>query len=626
MQKQREYQIIERAFLATFLFFVYLGIASIVNKMDISWMLLNSFKYVDFLRIYPNYPLLAFLLFKVIPLLGTIILLTYHCYLIFKFRNDLSVYVEVVENKSFIKKFNKEIIVFIFLFLVYKYYGSLNFYYLLTLVFSILLFYIFYRNNWFEKRTNSLFYLIFVAIILRLVYLSQTGIHDTREDSLARIAQIYHWVEFGGIPGHLIWLPGQHLIVYSISSLLKVSFEASGVLFSFCSSIGLIVAGYLLFERIFDRIIGLLFAGFIVFNPYIIQFSVNQMVTVPFGFLIILGTYFAIIYHEKSQFYYLLLSVISFNVANLLRFEGWVITFLLLIVFLLQFRNLRKTIFLFIPSAFSAIFSALISLIHWGDPFYGVTASDIEVALAFQFSGLEIFEKVTSSIYFNNWIPIIFLPLTIAALIYCAFKRIWSYFALLILFLISFYTIKMFSGTLEPFWRYFTVPLVFSIPFLFYFLRIWVSNYWLVLLVFVFLPFWSIHKINYIIDGFSPLPKGFKESALHFKQKSSPNDKVILSMNPYSDDDLWISYCNRILDSTTYSNWYPGLSITEFHQPFTIQKLKNKLINEKYEWLVIDQAYALDSLFEDEEFADYYNSVQKETDTIGDIILIEINH
>jgi hypothetical protein len=52
---QKEYPIIERAIGITILFVVYLGIASIVNKMDIYWMFTNSLSFNDFQRIYPNF-------------------------------------------------------------------------------------------------------------------------------------------------------------------------------------------------------------------------------------------------------------------------------------------------------------------------------------------------------------------------------------------------------------------------------------------------------------------------------------------------------------------------------------------------------------------------------------------
>jgi hypothetical protein len=251
-----------------------------------------------------------------------------------------------------------------------------------------------------------------------------------------------------------------------------------------------------------------------------------------------------------------------------------------MVVYLLQFRNFQKTFSVFIPSAFSAVFATILSFIKWGDPFYGVTASDIEVALALQFHKIEILNKVYSSLYWNNWIPIYFIPFIIISLVFGAIKRKHRYLAIAIFLLISYYSYKMLSGTLEPYWRYFTVTLIFAIPYFFYFLKEWISSFWLLVLVFIFLPYWSIHKIDYIIKDYFPLPKGFKESAIFFKRNSSPKDKVILYMNPYNDDDLWISNCGRTLDNNTYSNSFPGMDITTYRQPFTVQRLKNKIINK----------------------------------------------
>ncbi|NBX79108.1 MAG: hypothetical protein EBQ94_01820 [Flavobacteriales bacterium] len=610
----------------TFFFLVYLNLASTVNQEEIDWMFNNSFTYIDFQKNYPNYTFTAYLLFKVIPFSGTAILILLHIALILKSKKNYLIYVDGLKNKVFLKKFWLEIIVFIFVFQVLKTPNNCNFYYSVSLTFSILLFYVFYKKNWFKKRTNSLLYLILVAILLRLVYLSQTGIYDAREDSLARVAQIYEWVQFGGIPGNLIWLPGYHLIIYGISILFNVSFETGGVLLSLFSSFGLIIITYLLFEKFFDRLIGFLVAGFIVFNPYFVQFSVNQMVEVPFLFFIVSGTYFAVLYFEKSRIQFLIFSILAFNIANLMRFEGWIITFLFMVVFLFQNSTFRKTLILFIPSAFSAIYIALLSFIKWGDPFYGVTASDIEVAIALQFRGSEIFHKVFSSIYWNNWVPMFFIPILFIGLLIGAFKEKQRYFAIGILLLISYYCFKMFTGTLEPFWRYFSVALIFSLPYFFFFLKEYVSSFSLLFLVFIFLPYWSIHKIDYIINEYSSLPIGFHESAYFFKKNSSPNDKVILSMNPYSDDELWIAISGRTLDSNTFSNWYPGMKITRSRKPFTIQQLKKKITKEKFEWLVIDRAYSIDSLFEDKEFANYYNSVKKQSDTIGDFVIIKIKH
>jgi hypothetical protein len=272
------------------------------------------------------------------------------------------------------------------------------------------------------------------------------------------------------------------------------------------------------------------------------------------------------------------------------------------------------------------VFAAILSFIKWGDPFYGVTLSDIEVALALQFHRIEILNKVYSSLYWNNWIPIYFIPFIIIGLVFGAIKRKHSYLAIAIFSLICYYSYKMLTGTLEPFWRYFSVAMIFAIPYLFYFLKEWMSSFLLLVLVFILLPYWSIHKIDYIIKDYSPLPKGFKESAIFFKRNSSPKDKFILSMNPYNDDDLWISKCGRTMDSNSFSNWYPGMNITTFRQPFTVQKLKKKIIEEKFEWLVIDQAFAIDSLFKDKEFKNYYSSVNKQIDTIGNIVLIKIKH
>lgn len=598
--------------LVTILFLFYLTLLSALLRINLNWLLFENFSYQEFINLYAHFPFVAFMIIKIIPQLGFLLIVIANILLLKE------------NGVAFISKYNEllgnNILVIAFLliltsFIIYTNINETNYSHNLIILITtwVMAAYILFV----KKLPTSNFQIIFLvslAFILRYFYYIYASPFDLMEDSLARVSQVYLWQHYGGIPGGLAWPGGHHLLIYLVSIVSHVPYEVGGRILSFISSILIIPFGYKLISELFNKRTAFFSILLYVIHPFFIKFSTIQMTGIPFLFLMVMGVYYAYKFFKRGSNGHLILSIVPLNIVSLLRFEAWIIIPLFSLVFLLKYCNAKKAMYWCLLSIISAILFSILSFCISGNPIYGVTASDIEVIETLK--GVDPIDSIKSLLYWP-WFPLRLIPFLILGIIYNIKKGKNKYLIIGVSLLSFYYFFKMGQLTLMPFWRYLTFIIFFVTPFVFYYLE---RNLTIVSLYVVFsiVGFsYSSRESKNAYGSYKAPPHGLLESAFFVKdnylQKEDP--KFILSMDPYVSDDIWRVFANVYHDYAVFHRLHPGSEKNISDEKFTKPNVIKNLINEEYNLILVQKGFEIDSVFEDDQVANFLE--EKQIDTIS---------
>jgi 4-amino-4-deoxy-L-arabinose transferase-like glycosyltransferase len=606
------------------IYFISLCFIAFFFQISLDWFFISHNNLNDFRIIFPNYHYIAFVMLKCFPFLGMGLVVLFNTTMAIKHKASfLKIYDFYLFSENILLKYIFIGIVSIYILLmnatpITLIYNSVL---ILLIIFTILQLILKKSGKSTKLRLTTL---IVTAITLRIIYFSQTGVYDMQEDSLARISQIYEWDRHGGFLGGLTWLPGHHILIFLIAKFFFTSYEIAASLLSFICSISIIPVIYFLFSRLFGKGTAYLTLLFYAISPIFIKFSTIQMVEIPFLFFTISGLSAAYSYFNTKEKKHLIISVICLNISSLMRFEAWIIIPLFAIIYFVEYRHYKKIILWGAASLFSAIMFSSISYYYTGDPIFGVTASDVEVKAELANTSYGAF--INELIYWTP-IPLVFFPFIFIGLVYATIKNKKRYLAIGIIALSSYYIFKMAEQSLMPFWRYLFFVILFALPFMFYFLQRFIRFKWLLLIFLLYYSVKASEAFKMVINSYQPPPEGFFESASFYKEKYGNNKdaKIILSMNPYSQLNIWIIYSGLYWERPIFHRLFAGAKTFVDQEDFTVANTSRKIMEEEYHYIVIQKGYEMDSILNEVEVADYLRDKKVETNVFGEMTIIKIN-
>jgi hypothetical protein len=186
----------------------------------------------------------------------------------------------------------------------------------------------FYKKTWAIIAALVLFKTGFQLIILK------SGLRWLTADDYSRTVISWDWLQapriFSGVWLSLhFWLNGLFIALFRDLTFAPI---IANTLFSILTLVYL----YLLFEGLFNRQIAILSCLIYSVFPFQVWLSTSGMPESIFFFFVTAGVYYFIKWCSSYKLSYLGIAIIAFNIANLLRYEGWMfsLTFIIFICFL----------------------------------------------------------------------------------------------------------------------------------------------------------------------------------------------------------------------------------------------------------------------------------------------------
>lgn len=603
----------------TLVTWLYVVVVSHWFKVSLDWIFSGNNSFQNHKIWYTNLNILTYFAFKITPIILVSISGALNLTLIFKYKFNI---LKIFENFWVRNKYGLFFILSIIALLVYPQFLEENKNHSLFLIgFSLIMLVIFFFQLKVSKNVQITI-LIVLAFVLRLFYFCHSTPIDFREDSMARVSQVYDWLHYGGLPGGLNWPFMHHVLMYLVAKLFNVSIEEGGRIFSLVCSLLLIPFAFNLISIIYNRNVAFFSLFIYSINPFLIKFATIQMTEIPFLFFMVLGIYYALLYFRKNNNNYFIISVCALNIASLMRFEAWIIIPLLFLFFTFRRGCYKKTLMWFWFAMFGALCFMLYSFIKSGNPISGVTASDVEVIETLIDSSWALSLK---RLILEAWHPLIFILFLIIGIVYNIINNKNKYLLFIILLLTSYYIFKMITLTLMPFWRYLTFVVFFIIPMFFYLVDKKLSKFsiW-VLLFIVYIPY-TLKSTNQSYKSIVSPKKGFIESAEYVKAHlNKPNSKFILSISPWGEDDLWIVKSGLYNDYKTFKRLHPGSGENDFNEKFTTNNICKNIIERDFNIILIESGYEIDSVFNKAEVKNYLKRKKVNRKNFGEYTLIEI--
>jgi len=234
-------------------------------------------------------------------------------------------------------------------------------------------------GNFFKKRTSIIFSLIIFKLLFQIVVI-QSGLRWLTADDYSRTVISWEWLQNPRIYSG-VWL-SLHFWINGIFIWFFRDLTLAPIIINTLFSVLTLVFLYLIFEKIFTRQIAVISCLLYSVFPFQVWLSTSGMPESTFFFFVTLCFYSLIRWYEKTErknkpLMFLIISIVSLNIANLLRYEGWFFTgAFIILVLLLSYRNhkLRKTTF----TNFALTFTSAITIIWWlslnnldyGDPLF----------------------------------------------------------------------------------------------------------------------------------------------------------------------------------------------------------------------------------------------------------------
>jgi len=196
-------------------------------------------------------------------------------------------------------------------------------------------------NKLYNKRWTIIASLVLFKTAFQLIVL-KSGLRWLTADDYSRTVISWDWLQdpriFSGVWLSLhFWLNGLFIAIFRDLTLAPA---AANTLFSILTLIYL----YLLFEELFNRQIAVLSCLIYSVFPFQVWLSSSGMPESVFFFFVTVAVYYFLHWYKNFRKVYLLLSIFALNIANLLRYEGWMFSLtLILFVSWLSYQRFKST-------------------------------------------------------------------------------------------------------------------------------------------------------------------------------------------------------------------------------------------------------------------------------------------
>jgi 4-amino-4-deoxy-L-arabinose transferase-like glycosyltransferase len=179
-----------------------------------------------------------------------------------------------------------------------------------------------------EKKWTVIVLLILFKLLFQLIVI-QSGLRWLTADDYSRTVISWDWLQNPRIYSG-VWL-SLHFWLNGIFMWLFGNLILAPVIINTFFSVLTLVFLYLLFEKIFTKQVTVISVLLYCVFPFQVWLSASGMPESIFFFFITLCFYFIVKWYEdigysKRAYKWILLSAASFNIANLLRYEGWFFT------------------------------------------------------------------------------------------------------------------------------------------------------------------------------------------------------------------------------------------------------------------------------------------------------------
>lgn len=241
-----------------------------------------------------------------------------------------------------------------------------------------------YFNNILRNRKLSLFLIVILGLVLRLIFFSGMGVSD--DLAYSRYAKS---IGKGIDPSSTLTLSTRLGLIYPTAlsySLFGVN-DLSSVLFVLIASIGNIILIFYFGKLLFNEKVGLLGSFLTAIFPLEVVSATKLLSDVPSAFFMALGVYVFMHAEKKSkQMLQYLISGILIGISYLIR-ESALLIALFFIIYILYKRRVKREYFA-VPAGVLIVFAVEFLMLYkvTGDPFYRFTTvqnylSDVYIKL-----------------------------------------------------------------------------------------------------------------------------------------------------------------------------------------------------------------------------------------------------
>lgn len=235
-----------------------------------------------------------------------------------------------------------------------------------------------YLSGFYKSKPAVIGSLIIFKLLFQIIVI-QSGLRWLTADDYSRTVISWDWLQspriYSGVWLSLhFWIEGIFIWIFKDLTLAPI---ICNTLFSALTLVYL----YLTFERIFTRQVAVISTLIYCAFPFQVWLSTSAMPEPVFFFFITLAIYYFVVWYQKhdvkNSIQYIIISAVSLNIANLLRYEGWFFTVAFIIMIgILSFKKNKNNRQFYINTAYSLL--SVISILWWlylnnrdyGDPFF----------------------------------------------------------------------------------------------------------------------------------------------------------------------------------------------------------------------------------------------------------------
>lgn len=222
-------------------------------------------------------------------------------------------------------------------------------------------------GKYFTSAAAAIISLILIKTIFQIIVI-KSGLRWLSADDYCRTVISYEWLQHPKVWGG-VWLALQFwingLFMYAVHNLVLAPVIANTFF-----SILTVVYFYLLVSKVFNKTIAYISCLIFAVFPFQIWLSSSGMPESIFFFFVIASCYYLLLWFNTMQdenskngkIIYLIISVILMNLADLLRYEGWLFSITLIVLTgILSFRKLhfKKRFFVNVLVSLASVISAL---------------------------------------------------------------------------------------------------------------------------------------------------------------------------------------------------------------------------------------------------------------------------
>ncbi len=470
-----------------------------------------------------------------------------------------------------------------------------------------------------RHSTLLLLVLVVIAFLPRLYFNATTDSVTYGTDSAARFIQAKEWYITGeGIPGGLIWLPFFHVLILALVPL-GASFELSGRVVLLTLSVLSIPLFYTLIRKLFRTEIAFWSALLLAINPFHVLYSSFYMSENLFLFFVIASFYFLLLFLDSGKTIHLVISSVLVNGAAMLRYEGWLIAGLLPWFLFFKRKDLLLSSKYFLSNCVFILIYCERSLSSYHHLVWGVytATTDVQANLATLPDKLaHAINMLSSELIFPVW----FYLMLFTGIAYALVMKIKPAYLFVWSALFAFSAYKVLTLTSQPFWRYFSCPLLMLIPYgAYWFAEISKRDKNLFAMTFLVVITLSIPSLA---DSYkhrqlmSKAPVNYKKACRLLKTERRANEKVIFDIRISGYDHASFQEDVDISSSQIFYPMSPWLKMFSNYEEFSGEKLPQLLLDTSYYYLFLQKGLLLDSVLYSSPVQQEIASSQIKLDTI----------